>query len=296
VAGRPQRAKESARSFFRSTRFAWYFFAKIIFFALIYWSIFFARPDAFNFASGYNNNPLTTFVERFYVPDDKEEYFLNGAQDLTEGFRVRAAEVDKARRAYLRTEVAKEAEEELYQAALEVFHASIETQIEAYEIEHMDPLEVQKKELQARIDSLPFGASDKSELIGKSIELNEELLRHLTYITENRVFFATEENQKVFDAVTQARDEARNARNLAGAAYRELRGELFDHFSATRNQMIYQIGIVDFLYFSACISTTTTFGDVTANLPWVRMLVVVQIFAGIVILASFLDSLRKPTL
>lgn len=126
-------------------------------------------------------------------------------------------------------------------------------------------------------------------------ELNEELLGHLIYIIENRVVFATEEAEQSFDAVRKAREDARNATSEAGGAYRQLRGDLFDHFSATRNQMLYQIGFWDFLYFSACISTTTTFGDITANLPWVRVLVVVQIFAGIIIVAGFLNGIRRST-
>lgn len=296
MANRMQNVRERVYLFFRATRFAWFFFAKIVVFALFYWGIFFLRPDAFNFASGYNSNPLTTFVERFYIPNDDEEYFVDDAQDLTEAFRLRAAEVDAARRLHLRAEAAEEAEEEAYQAALDVFQASIETHIDAYGSEHVVPLESQLVEIQARIDAPPYGSPEAPALIEQIIEINEELLGHLTYIIENRGVFAKEGDQAIFDAAIAARDNARNATSEAGAFYRELRGELFDHFSATRNQMIYQIVFVDFLYFSACISTTTTFGDVTANLPWVRLLVVLQIFAGIIILAGFLESLLKTNL
>jgi hypothetical protein len=293
MAGKVQAARAKVKALFSSTRFAWYFIAKVVVFALIYWGIFFARPDAFNFASGYNNNPLTTFVERFYVPDDDEEYFLDDAQDLTEGFRQRAAEVDAARRAYLAVEAAEERAEEEYQAALDIFQASMDAEIEAYEVENVVPIENELISLEERIEALPFGSSEAPVLIGQKIELNEELLGHLTYIIENRIVFATDEAEEAFEAVRQARENARSATSEAGGTYRQLRGDLFDHFSATRNQMLYQIGFVDFLYFSACISTTTTFGDITANLPWVRLVVVLQIFAGIIILAGFLNSIRR---
>lgn len=105
----------------------------------------------------------------------------------------------------------------------------------------------------------------------------------------------TEEARRAFDAVRQAREDARNATYEASGTYSQMRGALFDDFSATRNQMLHQIGFWDFLYFSACISTTTTFGDITANLPWVRILVVLQIFAGIIIVAGFLNGIRRST-
>lgn len=296
MAGGEKAGFEKVKGFFFSTRFAWLFIAKVVVFALFYWGIFFARPDAFNFASGYNNNPLTTFVERFYVADDGEEYFLDDAQELTEGFRQRAAEVDTARRRYLAVEAAEERAEEDYQAALDVFQESIEAEVDAYEAKHVVPIENQLAALEERIEALPFGSQAAPVLIGQTIELNEELLGHLTYIIENRIVFATEEAERAFEVIKQAREDARNATSEAGGSYRQLRGDLFDHFSATRNQMLYQIGFWDFLYFSACISTTTTFGDITANLPWVRILVVLQIFAGIIIVAGFLNGLRRSML
>lgn len=293
MANRAKAGSEKAKVFISSTRFAWYFIAKVVVFALIYWGIFFARPDAFNFASGYNNNPLTTFVERFCVPNDDEEYFLDDAQDLTEGFRQRAMEVDLARRNYLAVEAAEERAEEEYQAAIDGFQASMNAAIEVYEAENVAPLKVELAEIQERIDALPFGSSQAPILIRQTMKLNEELLGHLTYIVENRIVFATEEAEQAFEAVRQAREEARNATSEAGGAYRQLRDDLFDHFSATRNQMLHQIGFLDFLYFSACISTTTTFGDITANLAWVRILVVLQILSGIIIVAGFLNGIRR---
>lgn len=58
-----------------------------------------------------------------------------------------------------------------------------------------------------------------------------------------------------------------------------------------REHAISQIGFGDFLYFSACVSTTTTFGDVTANKAWLRLLVVLQIVLGIIILARTLETI-----
>jgi hypothetical protein len=279
------------RSFVWVTRFAWALLAKIILFGLLYWAIFFFRPDAFNFVSGYNSNPLSTFHREFFLTEDQAEYFLNDAQDLTGEFRSKAAEVDQARRTFLLAEQAEEAQEADYQKAIDIFQDRMEERIDEYRSSQILPLEAEEEVIQERMDALPFGSPEAITLSEEKLRISEEILSHLTYIVENRMFFASDDDQVVFEAARERRSMAREETQSAGENYRSKRAELLDHFVLTRNQMLYQIGFVDFLYFSACISTTTTFGDITANLPWVRFLVVIQIFAGVLILAGFLNGL-----
>lgn len=73
--------------------------------------------------------------------------------------------------------------------------------------------------------------------------------------------------------------------------FRKQRHEVYDAFILARADIMRSIGLVDFLYFSACVSTTTTFGDITANNRWVRLLVISQILIGIMILAFLIQSI-----
>lgn len=279
------------RGFFKATRFAWLFVVKIGLFGAIYWGIFYFQPDAFNFVQGYNNNPMTTFRQEFYRPGREERFILDDSQDLTGEFRDRAAIVDAARRAYLLAERVEEEKEASYQVAIDVFQGSLEARIDSYEAENIAPLKAREQAIEDEMETLPFGSQKAITLSDEKLKISREILRHLTFIIENRITFATDEDQAIFDEARQQRDLARDLTRNAGDEYRRMNSELLDHFVQTRNQMLYQIGIVDFLYFSACISTTTTFGDITANRPWVRALVVMQILAGIIILAGFLNSL-----
>lgn len=276
----------------RSGRFAFIFIGKIIVFALVYWGVFFLRPDAYNFISGYNSNPVSAFLDDFYTSDETAYMARGDTQRIIEAFRQKGIELDRARAVYLEAELQVDALEAAYYAAISELQGTIEAGIQEFERQNIEPLEAEIRELRERVDSLPLGSAAKPVLLQRVIELNESILAHHEHILANRRSFGSQEAETALAAAEDILRTGREAADQAGGHYRSLRGEVAENFSATRGAMLSQIGILDFLYFSACISTTTTFGDITANNNWVRGLVVLQILSGIMILTAFLNSIR----
>lgn len=214
------------------------------------------------------------------------------SQRIIEAFRLQGIELDRARTAYVEAERQVDALDTAYEGALSEFQRTIEAGIQEFERLNIEPLEAEIRELRERVDSLPFGSPAKPVLLQRVIELNEDILAHHEHILSNRRTFGSQESETALVAAEDALRTGREAADQAGGHYRSLRGDVAENFAATRSAVLSQIGILDFLYFSACISTTTTFGDITANNNWVRGLVVLQILSGIVILTAFLNSIR----
>lgn len=274
-------------------RFGVAFIAKIFVFAMIYWLVFFIRPDAFNFASGYNANPITSFIEEFYTSDETEGLLGRDPQGVIADFQLKGAELHSARNVYFAALDAEREKEEAFFAAGDASAKAIEANIRLYEAEKVEPLQEEIAALKAEADSLPYGFSEKPVILTKVIALNEQLLSELNYLIGNRIDFADETLSLAREDAYEAYQSARETAEEAGSAYRELRGAVHNEFYTTRQAMLDQVGFADFLYFSACFSTTTTFGDITANQAWLRTVVVAQILAGILILSAFIDSFRN---
>lgn len=284
---------DKAKSILSRWRFGIAFILKIFVFALIYWLVFLIRPDAFNFASGYNANPITSFIEEFYTSDETEGLLGRDPQGTIADFQLKGAELHAARNVYFAALEVEREKEEAFFAAGDASAEAIEANIRVYEAEKVDPLQEEIATLEAEAEALPYGSPEKPVILSKVIALNEQLLSELNYLIGNRTDFADENLLSAREVAFEAYQSATEAARDAGSAYRELRGAVHNEFFATRQAMLDQVGFADFLYLSACISTTTTFGDVTANQAWLRMVVVAQILAGILILSAFIDSFRK---
>ena len=51
------------------------------------------------------------------------------------------------------------------------------------------------------------------------------------------------------------------------------------------------MGILDFIYFSIGISTTSVFGDIMPNNKWLRSTISLQIIVSIVLVGLFVNAL-----
>lgn len=280
-------------------RFPGVFVAKIFIFALIYWGIFAASPDSFRFSSGYNVTPLTEFWAEFYETDD-----LAGVQkaDVGDGlseFQDKAAEMNVAYRNW-QDSLARHEEIELqYQQVLADIDAAFETAAGRYTETNIDPLKQRLEHDERLLESLAPSEPDYQLVANRIADSRDELLQHYDFLIQDREGFVPEsliaEEQRLHQEFDRHAEILRNTDGV----FRRLRGELSDAYSETRAGAIAQIGFADFLYFSACVSTTTTFGDVTANKAGLRLLVVLQIVIGIVMLARMLEAIansKKPSL
>ncbi len=51
-------------------------------------------------------------------------------------------------------------------------------------------------------------------------------------------------------------------------------GDLISSFHNNRHE---SVGLLDFFYYSICVSTTVSFGDIAPNNGWTRFLVIVEL-------------------
>lgn len=282
-----------AKAIWNRFYFAFLFVGKILIFALIYWCVFLIRPDAFNFTGGYNSNPLTAFVQDFYGTDDPNSFAVGDSNDALSVFTRAAAELQRKYEAVKDAEAAADEAEKAHDDHLKAQMERIDKGIEEYENKYMVPLKRRIAELEAIIDDPSTQPVASIPLIEEKKMLLEELVKHIDHTLYGRVSFLSDEDASIEAELAKARSEANEAALAADMKYREQRGKLSDVFLQTRDEITGKIGFLDFLYFSACVSTTTTFGDVTANQQWLRLIVVLQILLGIVILSFALSRITN---
>tara|TARA_R110002096_G_scaffold248895_1_gene441274 strand:+ start:129 stop:791 length:663 start_codon:yes stop_codon:yes gene_type:complete len=211
-------------------------------------------------------------------------------QEIMEKFREKGRDLQQARAALRLAVQNEDAADANHDAVLDAIHKRTEEAIAHYKQLNIVPLEEERRQLSAEIESSEYGSIEKVMLAERAEAISRAILHHYTVIVDQRASFlptdlkAPEEEEEQY-ALLQA---AQSATYEAEANYLRLRGETAATFVDTRKELLERIGFVDFLYFSACVSTTTTFGDITANNAFVRLLVVVQILSGIVIVSMLL--------
>lgn len=286
---------EVVRRVFVQFSFPVAFVAKIFIFAVIYWGIFAASPDSFRFGSGYNVTPLSEFWADFYETDDLENIQRQDFGDGLSEFQEKASELNGAYKVWQDILSLHEELEAHYEQVLTDIDDANEAAAAKYDEENVTPLRQRLERDERLLESLAPSEPDYLLVINRMARVRDELLQHYDFLISDREGFVPAsliaEEHRLFKEIR------RHAENLTKAEgdFRQFRGELADAYSEAHAHAIAQIGFADFLYFSACVSTTTTFGDVTANKAWLRLLVVLQIVAGIVMLARMLEALASSS-
>ena len=67
-------------------------------------------------------------------------------------------------------------------------------------------------------------------------------------------------------------------------------GDLISSFHNNRHE---SVGLLDFFYYSICVSTTVSFGDIAPNNGWTRFLAIVELLVCVFLLAILLDGVSK---
>lgn len=66
-----------------------------------------------------------------------------------------------------------------------------------------------------------------------------------------------------------------------------------DLISSFHNNRHESVGLLDFFYYSICVSTTVSFGDIAPNNGWTRFLAIVELLVCVFLLAILLDGVAK---
>lgn len=273
-----------------AVRFAMLFIGKIFIFGLIYWAVFFMRPDAFNFSSGFNTKPLSGFLDEFYETDDPSALYALDYQARVNKFNNAALELEGRYQESLLLEREKNAKQAAFDELYRELDEERVKEVDLYHKANILPLESESDEIEQKLATGNYSPQQRIAMRTLNLAISRELVKQHSYIISNYGGFGSADLRDRVQAEDQKLQALREKYLKAEEVFREQRREVYDAFSETRADILNSIGLVDFLYFSACVSTTTTFGDITANNRWVRLLVILQILTGIMIMAFLIQS------
>ena len=66
-----------------------------------------------------------------------------------------------------------------------------------------------------------------------------------------------------------------------------------DLISSFHNNSHDSVWLLDFFYYSICVSTTVSFGDIAPNNGWTRFLAIAELLLCVLLLAVLLDGVAK---
>jgi Ion channel len=286
-----------------------FFFGIVVVAAGVYWLTWLFRPDSFVVQQEVNLYPIGTIdsllSENQFKAVSLEAAGLSELSTQANGIIGTVKEL-KDRQQHLQNEVARlEAESKRLSEMLEENRTK---RIDEYRTQQLAPLEAEKVRLEAQIAELenqtPASSGAYDPQRAAVADLRVELSRHNLRIAERRLEVATRivdefgefakpEDFEAWKAVNDQVGATLNEIIDTHARYAKLRGEAYELVAKWRDQRTGRLGLIDFLYFSLGVSTTTTFGDIIPNHWITRLIVSVQLLASIIIVGLFVNSLSS---
>lgn len=275
--------------------------------ALLYWLAWLRSPDHFVVQQEVNLYPIASLSALLWqdlMPTLPQS--TSGLAELTtEANRIIVtARALRERQAQLQTDVAR-LEQDLRNIS-QVLEQNRAKRIGEYRRTELAPLEEEKARLERQIAELEkpltpdrntydplrtVVAEARVELARLDLRIAEKRLEVATRIVRDFGQLAKPEDFERWKTVDYEATRVRGELSDTSARYAKLRGETFDLMAKWRRQREERLGLVDFLYFSLGVSTTTTFGDIIPNHTVTRAMVTVQLLISVVTVGLFVNSL-----
>jgi len=280
-----------------SYKYIFLYVSKIALFSLLYWTCFYLNADSFHLSRSLNISPISTAKNLWESSDNaSEKVFLDRIYSNSDEHRKVTQLLNKKRALDFeiydlreRLEDAREKHEEAYA----VLESSRSSEIDAYKEKNITPLEDENERLR---NSALSSSSASNGVSSKIIENLNSIVEFHNYIVANFGTFGSADAINTSKSAYDAMWEIEGLFNEAKSKRAKIRGEYYEIWTRGRAVKLSQVSFFDFVYFSACISTTTTFGDIIPNSRWVRVLVVMQLIAGIIILSMLVSSIKERKL
>ena len=111
-----------------------------------------------------------------------------------------------------------------------------------------------------------------------------------SYILKNLVVFSEPSLRENIFELEKELETISNEQMKHQKEFGELRGLMWANLKNWHKERSNILGFIDFFYYSIGISTTTTFGDITANTKVIRAVVSIQLLLSIILIGLFLNS------
>ena len=124
------------------------------------------------------------------------------------------------------------------------------------------------------------------DLAKKNAEVQKYIVENYSYFIPDSLRHAIREQNEASVAIPW---EIQNFEQKRRDVSRHIKGKV-SWFHENRREAV---GFMDFLYYSVCISTTVSFGDIAPNSGWTRTLAVIELLLCILLVGVVLDKINK---
>lgn len=281
-------------------------------FALTYFSIWRHSPDHFLVDQEVNMHPISLLEHLLWEEYSGEEVTYKGPSSLAvmigEANALGSALRSKEDSVQLMSEH-MEATEARATSISERIAAEVDSNLALAQERVLAPLLNQRDSLYTVMESVglmgsvsvPVHSNEvllliqglRIEIAELNVEIAKEQLRLSSQVLEERVRFIDKET---YDEWSGIHADISVGLNTASRLLRErgdLRSQCADRVREWRRQRGAQLDLLDFVYFSVSVSTTTLIGDIRPNDPLSRGAVCVQLLACLVIVGFIINSLGR---
>jgi hypothetical protein len=285
-----------------------YFFI-VVAFSIIYYAFWLVKSDSFIINSELNVHPFYD-MNRLLWGNEKYDYRIGDGISLgelkTENDKY-FLELSKNKENLIAIKAEMLGIRSELDKLSEIRDLEVDENTENYDEEKLAPFILREKEMalevanlemklspqvktQADVDFIRLVGDKRVELAGVRVEKAHQAYLNSEFILSNLSAFMSQETRDRYAELNQRESDAYEDRYQLEENMRNARSITLDKIEEYINEFRNKLNIVDFLYFSVGISTTTTFGDIIANDRVVRAVVSFQLILCIFIIGGFVNS------
>lgn len=291
----------------------------VFIFSLAYWNAWLSRPDSFVLNKEFNLTPYQQLLSRLWSESSSAMWAASATSSPAIAIELDelSASVDKIDRE------ATALQRQLHE--LETQQRKLELAAKAIYDEHSTKLWSNVEKYKMEAVKFEIAAAERAKLAAEALaqasqqtpspvvsiaaaNANVELARAQyalavrqaevgEYVLGHLREFADPEATAQFDATEAKLAAIRHKQLELMGALGKVRGQAFSLLEDWHAKRTARLEWIDFVYFSAGVSTTTTFGDIVPNSRFIRVIVLVQLVFSILLvgyLISLLGSPRSP--
>lgn len=300
----------------RSTvRVAALWVASVVFFSLIYWGYWNVRPDSFILNKEFNLTPYDQLLSRLWQPNQNAMWGKSPgskagiAADLEELMKS-VNELDMEATSVLKQLQTLQEQQKTLEGRQSAVYQQHDTKlwanVEKYKADTTRKEEEaaqRAREEVSRLESIA-GSSPSSSislvianakvklayanyaLAVRRAEAADYVIHNLRALEDSAT---TAELDTLRSSLSETSKEQLDLTFRLGTIRERAFAKLRDWYSIRTSRLDW----IDFLYFSAGVSTTTTFGDIVPNSRAVRVIVIAQLVASVLIVGYFVSLLSS---
>lgn len=290
-----------------TTMWGFAYFGMVVIFSLLYKASFVINPDSFILNNQLNLTPIqdvydhlwkneTSNSNKFPVPGlDKLQLDLSKVVSELDVIESDIKAIDEQR------DILEKSMNDLYKRNSE----SMWSNAQDYEKEQKESgvylleqaLEEEVKLLEKLASENTWNTSYGIIIANKRVELANVRVKTAkkdyeisSYILKNLGAFSDKDTVSSIEDMEASLKEITVLQSSYNKKVGDIRKTMHSYLEKWSKERSKVLGLVDFVYYSIGISTTTTFGDITANSRLIRGIVSFQLFISIFIMGGFVNS------